>query len=66
MFVFGGSARLAYHGVPKVYPNTADPEIGLSAGRVNITLRVTGRSQHSLGEQHEDRGSTNPPKDEDR
>ncbi|MFJ3670723.1 alpha-ketoglutarate-dependent dioxygenase AlkB family protein [Streptomyces sp. NPDC090106] len=41
LFVFGGPARLAYHGVPKVYPGTAPPELGLN-GRLNITLRVGG------------------------
>lgn len=42
LFVFGGPARLAYHGVPKVQPGTAPPELGLT-GRLNITLRVSGR-----------------------
>ena len=42
LFVFGGPSRLAYHGVPKVQPGTAPPELGLT-GRVNITLRVSGR-----------------------
>ncbi|MFC8347272.1 alpha-ketoglutarate-dependent dioxygenase AlkB family protein [Streptomyces sp. NPDC057280] len=42
LFVFGGPARLAYHGVPKVYPGSAPPELGLT-GRLNITLRVSGR-----------------------
>ncbi|GIH97490.1 alpha-ketoglutarate-dependent dioxygenase AlkB [Planobispora siamensis] len=42
LFVFGGPSRLAYHGVPKVYPGTADPELGMSGGRLNITLRVSG------------------------
>ncbi|MGW1881214.1 alpha-ketoglutarate-dependent dioxygenase AlkB family protein [Streptomyces sp. NPDC001970] len=41
LFVFGGASRFAYHGVPKVYPGTADPALGL-AGRLNITLRETG------------------------
>ncbi len=39
LFVFGGPSRFAYHGVPRVRP---DPATGLSAGRLNITLRVTG------------------------
>ena len=43
LFVFGGPSRLAFHGVPKVYPGTADPELGLS-GRLNITVRVTDLS----------------------
>ncbi|MFC8089702.1 alpha-ketoglutarate-dependent dioxygenase AlkB family protein [Streptomyces sp. NPDC057301] len=42
LFVFGGPSRLAYHGVPKVQPGTAPPELGLT-GRLNITLRVSGR-----------------------
>ncbi|UUN28564.1 alpha-ketoglutarate-dependent dioxygenase AlkB [Streptomyces sp. FIT100] len=41
LFVFGGVSRFAYHGVPKVYPGTADPALGLT-GRLNITLRKTG------------------------
>ena len=42
LFVFGGASRFAYHGVPKVFPGTADPNCGLASGRLNITLRVTG------------------------
>lgn len=42
LFVFGGPGRFAYHGVPKVYPATADPQTGLSTGRLNLTLRATG------------------------
>ncbi|MFK0234486.1 alpha-ketoglutarate-dependent dioxygenase AlkB family protein [Streptomyces vinaceus] len=41
LFVFGGPARLAYHGVPKVLPGTAPPWLGLT-GRLNVTLRVGG------------------------
>ncbi|MFJ6635450.1 alpha-ketoglutarate-dependent dioxygenase AlkB family protein [Streptomyces sp. NPDC091376] len=41
LFVFGGASRFAYHGVPKVYPGTADPALGLT-GRLNLTLRETG------------------------
>ncbi|HVH28546.1 MAG TPA: alpha-ketoglutarate-dependent dioxygenase AlkB [Vicinamibacterales bacterium] len=37
-FVFGGPARLRYHGVSKIIPATAPPELGLS-GRFNLTLR---------------------------
>ncbi|MFF2777908.1 alpha-ketoglutarate-dependent dioxygenase AlkB family protein [Streptomyces sp. NPDC058052] len=43
LFVFGGESRRVYHGVPRVFPGTADPSLGLS-GRLNITLRETGRS----------------------
>lgn len=42
LFVFGGPSRLAYHGVPKVYPGTAPDGCGLTTGRINITLRETG------------------------
>ncbi|MEV6792699.1 alpha-ketoglutarate-dependent dioxygenase AlkB [Streptomyces sp. NPDC051320] len=42
LFVFGGPSRFAYHGVPKVLPSTGEPELGLSGGRLNITLRETG------------------------
>ena len=44
LFVFGGPSRLAYHGVPAVYPGTAPEGCGLEAGRINITLRVTGKA----------------------
>lgn len=37
-FVFGGPARLRYHGVSKILPETAPPELGIS-GRFNLTLR---------------------------
>jgi alkylated DNA repair protein (DNA oxidative demethylase) len=42
LFVFGGASRFAYHGVPKVLAHTGDPATGLAAGRLNLTLRVTG------------------------
>ncbi|MCX5204878.1 alpha-ketoglutarate-dependent dioxygenase AlkB [Streptomyces sp. NBC_00237] len=42
LFVFGGPSRFAYHGVPKVLPGTGDPATGMAAGRLNVTLRVTG------------------------
>jgi alkylated DNA repair protein (DNA oxidative demethylase) len=42
LFVFGGRSRFAYHGVPKVLAGTADSECGLAAGRLNLTLRMTG------------------------
>ena len=37
-FVFGGPARLRYHGVSRIIPNTAPPELQLR-GRFNLTLR---------------------------
>jgi DNA oxidative demethylase len=42
LFVFGGSSRLAYHGVPKTLAGTGDSDIGLASGRLNITLRESG------------------------
>ena len=37
-FVFGGPARLRYHGVSRILPDTAPHELGL-AGRFNLTFR---------------------------
>ena len=37
-FVFGGPARLRYHGVSRIIPGTAPPELGIS-GRFNLTFR---------------------------
>jgi len=37
-FVFGGPARLRYHGVSRIVPNTAPPELELT-GRFNLTFR---------------------------
>ncbi|GEE00971.1 alkylated DNA repair protein [Gordonia spumicola] len=42
LFVFGGPARLAFHGVTRVHPSTAPDGCGLDDGRINITLRMTG------------------------
>jgi alkylated DNA repair protein (DNA oxidative demethylase) len=42
LFVFGGPARFAFHGVTAVYPGTAPGECGLAHGRINITMRTTG------------------------
>jgi alkylated DNA repair protein (DNA oxidative demethylase) len=43
LFVFGGPARLAYHGVPRTLPGTGPADgIGLPSGRLNITLRESG------------------------
>ncbi|WP_329130200.1 alpha-ketoglutarate-dependent dioxygenase AlkB [Streptomyces sp. NBC_01476] len=42
LFVFGGPSRFAFHGVPKVRPGTGEPATGLTSGRLNVTLRVTG------------------------
>jgi DNA alkylation damage repair protein AlkB len=37
-FVFGGPARLRYHGVSRILPGTAPPELDLT-GRFNLTFR---------------------------
>src|SRR3954471_6487182 len=37
-FVFGGPARLRYHGVSRIVPATAPPELGVK-GRFNLTFR---------------------------
>ena len=37
-FVFGGPARLRYHGVSRILGGTAPPELGLD-GRFNLTFR---------------------------
>jgi alkylated DNA repair protein (DNA oxidative demethylase) len=42
--VFGGPARLAYHGVPRLVPETGDPAVGGMTGRLNVTVRQTGLS----------------------
>ncbi|MFI0446066.1 alpha-ketoglutarate-dependent dioxygenase AlkB family protein [Actinomadura sp. 6N118] len=42
LLVFGGSSRLAYHGVTKILPGSGPPGIGLDSGRLNITLRESG------------------------
>ncbi len=42
LFVFGGPARLAFHGVTRVHPGTAPKGCGLDSGRINITMRMTG------------------------
>ncbi|WP_435242402.1 alpha-ketoglutarate-dependent dioxygenase AlkB family protein [Streptomyces cucumeris] len=42
LFVFGDASRYAFHGVPRILPGTGDPATGLTAGRLNVTMRVTG------------------------
>lgn len=38
VFVFGGPARLRYHGVSRIVPGTAPPQLRLQ-GRLNLTFR---------------------------
>jgi alkylated DNA repair protein (DNA oxidative demethylase) len=40
--VFGGPARRAYHGVPRLVPGTLDPAVADLSGRLNVTVRQTG------------------------
>lgn len=40
--VFGRASRYAFHGVPKILPDTAPHDCGMARGRVNVTVRVTG------------------------
>ena len=47
VFVFGGPARLRYHGVSRIAPGTAPPELGLS-GRFNLTFRQSDAACHAL------------------
>ena len=42
LLVFGGPSRRIYHGVPKVYDNTAPRIPGLPPGRLSLTIRETG------------------------
>lgn len=42
LFVFGGPARLAYHGVTRVHHGSAPDSCGVQGGRINITMRTTG------------------------
>jgi alkylated DNA repair protein (DNA oxidative demethylase) len=38
VFVFGGPARLRYHGVSRIVPGSAPAELGI-VGRFNLTFR---------------------------
>ena len=42
LVVFGGPSRFAYHGVPRLLDDPDAPDIGLTSGRLNITLRESG------------------------
>jgi DNA oxidative demethylase len=45
--VFGGPARLAYHGIPRLLVGTGDTTMGDLPGRLNVTVRQTGLSTGS-------------------
>jgi alkylated DNA repair protein (DNA oxidative demethylase) len=42
-FVFGGEARLRFHGVSRIVPGTASPELAMT-GRFNLTFRQSDGS----------------------
>jgi DNA oxidative demethylase len=44
LFVFGGPSRMAYHGVPRLVPDSGPPGLGLGEGRFNVTVRQSGLS----------------------
>lgn len=44
LFVFGGPSRYAFHGVPRILPGTGPAALGMKGGRLNLTLRMTGRA----------------------
>ena len=46
-FVFGGAARLRFHGVSRIIPGTAPPELAMT-GRFNLTFRQSDGS-HPIG-----------------
>ena len=46
-FVFGGPARLRYHGVSRIVPCTAPPELDIT-GRFNLTFRQSDEACRAL------------------
>jgi hypothetical protein len=61
VFVFGGSARLRYHGVSRTIPATAPPDLSMS-GRFNLTLRQYDlQTKSSTTEDIEERRHTAGP-----
>jgi alkylated DNA repair protein (DNA oxidative demethylase) len=46
-FVFGGPARLRYHGVSRIALGTAPPTLELT-GRFNLTFRQSDEACHAL------------------
>jgi DNA oxidative demethylase len=47
VFVFGGPARLRYHGVSRIVPGTAPRELGLD-GRFNLTFRQSDAARGAM------------------
>ena len=48
-FVFGGAARLRFHGVSRILPGTAPPQPGI-AGRFNLTFRQYDLQRAGIGD----------------
>jgi alkylated DNA repair protein (DNA oxidative demethylase) len=46
LLVFGRENRRIFHGVPKVFPDTAPEDLGLPRGRLSLTVRETGLVDH--------------------
>ena len=46
-FVFGGAARLRYHGVSRILPQSAPPALAMT-GRFNLTFRQSDDG-HPIG-----------------
>ncbi|TFF17783.1 alpha-ketoglutarate-dependent dioxygenase AlkB [Jiella endophytica] len=47
VFVLGGTARLAYHGVDRIYPQTST--LLKNGGRINLTLRRVTKASIDMG-----------------
>jgi alkylated DNA repair protein (DNA oxidative demethylase) len=47
-FVFGGAARLRFHGVSRIVPHTAPESLGIS-GRFNLTFRQSEGTEVAEG-----------------
>lgn len=51
LVVFGGASRFAYHGVPRLLPQTGSgADVGLPSGRLNLTLRMSGLTDGQNGD----------------
>jgi DNA oxidative demethylase len=55
-FVFGGGARLAFHGVDRIYPGTSTLLGG--GGRINLTMRRVTRANAGLPQRAGDVGGS--------
>ncbi len=39
LLVMGGYSRMSFHGITKILPNTAPPDLGTKPGRLSVTIR---------------------------